>query len=123
MNDGVWSRWLIKTLAAGSGLAILCLALYSPIPAQEEDGEEQQPRLPFEPRAVEILFTDGSNLRLHLADEPLELVTPHGTLKIPAEDVLRIEFAQRLSEEAQQQIDELMAQLRNEDEAMRAVAA
>jgi hypothetical protein len=72
---------------------------------------------------VEILFTDGSNLRLHLADEPLELVTPHGTLKIPAEDVLRIEFAQRLSEEAQQQIDELMAQLRNEDEAMRAVAA
>jgi hypothetical protein len=113
----------MQPFLCGTTLAALALALSSPIAAQDEDGEEQQPRLPFEPRAVEILFTDGSNLRLHLADEPLELVTPHGKLKIPAEDVLRIEFAQRLSKEAQQQIDELMTQLRSEDEAMRAVAA
>jgi hypothetical protein len=89
--------------------------------AQDEEGEPQ-PRAPFEPRAVEILFTDGSNLRLHLADEPIELITPHGKLKIPAEDVLRIEFAQRLNAETQQQIDDLLKQLRSEDEELRSAA-
>lgn len=112
-------RLLVKTLivaALCSSAALFCSAV-----AQEGD-EEQQPRLPFEPRAVEIHFTDGSNLRLHLADEPIEMTTPHGKLKIPAEDVLRIEFAQRLNSQTQQQLDDLLTQLRSEDEDMRATA-
>jgi len=114
--DG-FERLLARTLTAG----FIALLAFSAV-AQDDDGEAQQPRLPFEPRAVEISFNDGSNLRLHLADEPIEMLTPHGKLTIPAEDVLRIEFAQRLSKDTQRQIDELLAQLRGEDEDERAAA-
>jgi hypothetical protein len=56
-------------------------------------------KLPVEAGAVEVSFTDGSNLKLLLRDEKIELATPYGKLIIPVADIQRIEFATRLSEE------------------------
>jgi hypothetical protein len=113
------SRWLQRAVLLTS---IVTFAACLSVVAQEGEEEESQPRTVFEPRAVEIEFTDGSLLRLHLADELIEMDSPHGKLKIPAEDVLRIEFAQRLPEETKKQIDDLLAALREEDEDTRANA-
>src|SRR5262245_33919740 len=103
-------------LLASMAFCIACLSVFA---QESEEGEENKPRLPFEPRAVQITFTDGSTLRLHLADEQIEMTSPHGKLQIPAEDILRIEFALRLPEETAKQIDDLMTQLRSPDEDIR----
>ncbi len=70
---------------------------------------------PFEARAVEVTLADRSVLRLHLADEIIEIATPHGNLRIPAEDVLRVEFAQRPPPEIAELIDQKLAQLKDGD--------
>jgi hypothetical protein len=119
MRESPLSRWLQRAiLVASIATFAACLTVF----AQEEEGDENRPRVPFEPRAVEIQFTDGSVLRLHLADEVIEMDSPHGKLKIPAEDVLRIEFAQRLPAETKKQIDDLIAALRDPNEDTRANA-
>src|SRR5687767_12692924 len=119
MRDSLLKHWAHRTILLASILLFAaCLSVF----AQEEETDPERPRVPFEPRAVEILFTDGSNLRLHLADEVIEMASPHGKLQIPAEDVLRIEFAQRLPEETTKQIDDLLNQLRDPDEDTRANA-
>lgn len=119
MPSHPWTRWSQRSiLLASVALFAACLSAL----AQDEEEGDQKPRGVFEPRAVEILFTDGSNLRLHLADDVIEMASPHGKLQIPAEDVLRIEFAQRLPEETVKQIDDLINALRDPDEDMRANA-
>ncbi len=70
---------------------------------------------PFEARAVEVTLADRSVLRLYLADEFIEIATSHGNLKIPAEDVMRVEFAQRPSPEIAELIDQKLAQLKDGD--------
>jgi hypothetical protein len=67
--------------------------------------------LAFDPRAVAVEFVDQSVLKLVLADERIEIVTPHGKLQVPTDEIRRIEFAQRLPVEAAQRIDELLKQL------------
>lgn len=111
-------RWLQRMVLLASIAALAaCLSVFA-----QEEGDDEKPRVAFEPRAVEIEFTDGSLLRLHLADVAIEMNSPHGKLKIPAEDVLRIEFAQRLPDETRKQIDDLLAALRSPDEDTRANA-
>jgi len=68
-------------------------------------------KLPVEPGAVEVAFTDGSNLKMVLRDEKITLVTPHGKLLIAAADIHRIEFATRLSEEDARRIASAIADL------------
>src|SRR5688572_10255785 len=67
--------------------------------------------LAFDSRAVAVEFVDQSVLKLVLADERIEIVTPHGKLQVPTDEIRRIEFAQRLPTETAQRIDELMKQL------------
>jgi hypothetical protein len=118
MQTSLLSRWLQRmVLLASIAFFAACLTVFA-----QEEGDDAKPRVAFEPRAVEIEFTDGSLLRLHLADEKIEMNSPHGKLQIPAEDVLRIEFAQRLPEETKKQIDDLLAALRSPDEDTRANA-
>jgi hypothetical protein len=103
--------WLLACLALVATLAPLAVA-------QDEEVDTANPlapRRPFEPRAVEMTMADRSVLRLYLADEKIEIATPHGTLKIPAEDVLRLEFAQRLPEGIARLVDEKLQQLRDPD--------
>ncbi|MCI0358279.1 MAG: hypothetical protein L0211_07335 [Planctomycetaceae bacterium] len=72
-------------------------------------------RQPFEPRAVEVTLADRGVIRLYLADDIIEIATPHGNLRIPAEDVLRVEFAQRPSPEIGELINQKLAQLKDGD--------
>jgi hypothetical protein len=73
------------------------------------------PQQPFEARAVEVTLADRSVLKLYLADDIVEIATPYGNLRIPAEDVLRIEFAQRPPVEITQLIEQKLAQLADGD--------
>lgn len=66
---------------------------------------------PGEPGAVEVAFTDGSNLKLLLRDEKIALATPHGKLHIAVADIQRIEFATRVSDEDAKQIKTAIADL------------
>jgi hypothetical protein len=81
----------------------------------QEPAELEAAPAPSEPRAVEVTLTDRSVLRLLLADERIEIATPHGKLQIPADEVLRIEFANRPPAEVTQAIDALLGRLRDPD--------
>jgi hypothetical protein len=94
-----------------------------PVPAQPEAGESEptEPedslaqQQPFEAKAVEVTLADRSVLRIYLADEIIEIATPHGNLRIPSEDVLRVEFAQRPPAEITELVNQKLAQLKDKD--------
>jgi hypothetical protein len=77
----------------------------------------------FEAKAVELTLADKSVLRLYLADEIIEIATPHGNLHIPAEDVMRIEFALRQPPEIALLIAEKLTQLKDPDPDVSKAAA
>jgi len=101
------------------------------VPAQTESHEAEPTGLdaplaqqqPFEAKAVEVTLADRSVLRLYLADELIEIATPHGNLRIPAEDVLRIEFAQRPPAEITELVNQKLAQLKDGDTDVQKSAA
>jgi hypothetical protein len=64
-----------------------------------------------DPRTINVTFTDGSHLKVLLAEETIELQTPHGKLTFPIADIVRIEFAYRVPEETALTIDKLIADL------------
>lgn len=78
---------------------------------------------PLDPRAMEVQLADESVLKLLLADEQIEIVTPHGKLFVPTDEIRRIEFAQRLPEETVKRIGELIEQLRSAEAEAREPAA
>ncbi|HEV3081944.1 MAG TPA: LCCL domain-containing protein [Gemmataceae bacterium] len=54
--------------------------------------------------AAEVRFLDGSNLKLTVLDENLEMSTRYGELVIPVRDIRVVEFATRIPEKAAKQI-------------------
>jgi len=94
-----------------------------PVAARPEPDESEPAGLdaplvqkqPFEARAVEVTLADRSVLRLYLADEIIEIAPPHGNLRIPAEDILRVDFAQRPPAEIAELIDQKLVQLKDGD--------
>jgi LCCL domain-containing protein len=82
---------------------------------QDSSDAAPVPMPQFDPRAMEVQLADESVLKLLLADERIEIVTPHGTLFIPTDEIRRIEFAQRLPEETTRRIAGLMERLGNPD--------
>lgn len=100
-------------------LLVGCLMLA----ADEAPAEASAAALAFDPRAVAVEFVEGSVLKLVLADERIEIVTPHGKLQVPAEDIRRIEFAQRLPAQTAGRVDELMKLLANADAEVHEPAA
>jgi len=103
----------------GSWILLGCLALV----ADDVPQETSAAALAFDPRAVAIEFVDNSVLKLVLADEKIEIVTPHGKLQVPTEEIRRIDFAQRLPPESAARIDELLKQLANPESSMHEPAA
>ncbi len=107
--------------ARKGGLRRLAPPAVQPTPAAETPTEETSAdaelvrHQAFEANAVEATLSDRSVLRLYLADEIIEIATPHGNLKIPAVDVMRIEFAFRPPQEISQLIDEKINQLKDGD--------
>jgi len=81
------------------------------------------PKLPVEPGAVEVSFTDGSNLKLLLRDEKIELATPYGKLNIAVADIQRIEFATRLSDEDSKRIHTALLDLGSSEFGKREAAS
>lgn len=80
-------------------------------------------KLSVEPGAVEVAFTDGSNLKMLLLDEKITLATRHGKLRIPVTDIQRIEFATRLSEEDSKRIHTAIVDLGSADFSKREAAS
>jgi hypothetical protein len=109
------ARWVRKVL----GCCLLTIIALTAAYAQPERVVMHPPvtsppnriKLPTEPGAVEVAFTDGSNLKLLLRDEKITLVTSHGKLLIAVTDIQRIEFASRVSEEDAKRIDAAVADL------------
>lgn len=80
-------------------------------------------KLPVEAGAVEVAFTDGSNLKMQLREEKIALATPHGKLHIAVSDVQRIELATRVSDEDAKQIEMAIADLGSDDFGKREAAS
>src|SRR5262245_50572635 len=95
-------------------LLLACL----PLAADDVPVETTAANVAFDPRAVSVEFVDSSLLKLVLADERIEIVTPHGKLQVPTDEIRRIDFAQRLPAEAAARIDMLMKQLADPDAAV-----
>src|SRR5262245_6732382 len=100
-------------------LLLACL----PLAADDVPVETTAANVAFDPRAVAVEFVDSSVLKLVLADERIEIVTPHGTLQVPTDEIRRIDFAQRLPAETAARIDELLKRLANPEPAAHEPAA
>jgi hypothetical protein len=85
------------------------------VPAAKEEGDKETKKKEVEPGAVEVRFSDGRKRKITLADEPLELITPYGKLKIPVAAIHRIHFASRMSKEVIKRIDDAIADLASEE--------
>lgn len=87
---------------------------------QVQQAGEKTPTV--DPRTVHLAFTDGSHLKVLLAEEQIELQTPHGKLTFPIGDILRIEFAHRVSEDTMLAIDQDLSKLGHDDFRIREAA-
>ena len=63
----------------------------------------------------EVLFTDGSTMKISLLDEQVLVQTPHGPLTIPSRDIRKIEFGVRLTESEQAEFDTAVAGIATKD--------
>lgn len=79
-------------------------ALIQPGGMLKAEDEEENPLAAIDPRRAVVTMADGSQLKIMLADEPVMVQTPNGTLSVPAGDVRRIAFALRLTEDEKQKI-------------------
>ncbi len=86
-------------------------ALIQPGGILEAEDEEENPLAAIDPRRAVVTMADGSQLKIMLADEPVMVQTPNGTLSVPAGDVRRIAFAQRLTEEEKLKIAQWIEKL------------
>jgi hypothetical protein len=78
---------------------------------------------PVDPTGFEARLNDDSRIKFALADEIIEVAGRYGTLRIPTNEILRIEFATRVNPETTQQIEKALADLGSpEDEARHAAA-
>ena len=66
-------------------------------------------------RTVAVAFTDGSHLKVQLAEDTIELQTPHGKLNFPIADIQKIEFAYRVPEDVAFAIDKAITDLGSTD--------
>jgi LCCL domain len=100
------------------------IALAAVVCAQPDSTETKAPELlPLNPRAMEAQLADDSVLKLLLADDNIEIVTPHGTLHVPTNEIRRIEFAQRLPDDVAKKVGELMERLAAPDSEIHEQAA
>jgi hypothetical protein len=112
------ARW-VRRILGGCLLLVLALSVAHSQPQREVVIHPPPPptvpsvKLPVEPGAVEVAFTDGSNLKMLLRDDKIALATPHGKLLIAVTDIQHIEFATRISEEDDKRIRAAIADLGN----------
>jgi hypothetical protein len=76
-----------------------------------------------EPAPIEAHFCDGSNLKVTLREERLELVTAYGSLSIPMADICRIDFGFRIDAKTAKRVNDAIATLGSGDNKAREAAA
>lgn len=91
------------------------LVLVASLSAAAQSGPGDKKKEAADPRTINVTFTDGSHLKVLLAEDTIDLQTPHGKLSFPIADIVRIECAYRLPEEQALIIDKLVTDLGNSD--------
>jgi hypothetical protein len=76
-----------------------------------------------DPGAIEVHLTDGSVLKLVLAEDRLQVRTPYGALAVPVGDVQHIELAPREPEAVARRIQAAIGNLGSADPKLREAAA
>src|SRR5262245_51120757 len=61
--------------------------------------------------AVEVRFADGGSMRMNISEDYVDLVTPHGKLRIATAEIRRIDMATRIPEATQRLIEQSIANL------------
>jgi hypothetical protein len=82
--------------AVSSLAAVLFLIASSAI------GDDPPKKPKFDPRKVEVVFADGSAVKMTLIQEDVEINSRYGKFKVPVEDIVRIEFGFRYPEGIEQ---------------------
>src|SRR5262245_35856930 len=73
--------------------------------------QEAPRKLPPPDNETEVLFANGSLVRMQLLQEAIEVETRYGKLTIPCKEIRRVDFGVHLPEGAEQQIDAAIKKL------------
>jgi len=92
-------------------------------PKKKSIGDTPKPGEHGIPGEVEILFLNGSKIRVLVQTEKLEIVSIYGKLTVPIEDVVAIEFGLHYPEGAVEKIDGAIKNLGSSDFRVRESAA
>jgi hypothetical protein len=106
-----------------SRFAVLILGILGVVglTAHTRGEETKKPARPA--TEVEVHFSNGSAVKMILADTPIEIQTPYGKLSIPARDLRKIDFGVHLPEGLDKLIDQAVAELGNENFRVREAAS
>lgn len=111
--------------------AILTAVLFVAPTSAEQQGPtvrppEERPPMPAvsppKPVCVDVVFADGSLLKMRVLDESFAFVTSYGLLKIPVRAIRRVEFGFRMSEGERAAVDAAVADLTGSVPARRETA-
>jgi hypothetical protein len=67
----------------------------------------------LDPRKVEVVFADGSTVKMTLMQDNVEITSRYGKFKVPVEDIVRIEFGFRYPEGVEEKVRNGIAGLGN----------
>jgi hypothetical protein len=82
----------IRLLVAAAAVGCAAFAL-------SQDSPPSSARKPkADPRRVEVVFADGSTVKMTLMQDDIEITSRYGKFKVPVEDIVRIEFGFRYPE-------------------------
>lgn len=92
-----------RIAAAGLALAIGAAVLVADDPPAKKKK--------VDPRKVEVVFADGSTVKMTLVQDDIEIASRYGKFKVPVEDIVRIEFGFRYPEGVEQRVTAAIAGL------------
>src|SRR4051812_412068 len=97
-------------------LLALCAGSLTDAPVLAQDNNKKialTNAAPTTASPVEVRFNDGGYLRMGLLEDYLDLITPHGRLRIAVGELRRIELATRIPDATLRQIDQAIIGLGN----------
>lgn len=113
----------IPSVFASRGLlgALVCwFAILTPS-VSSAPAEEPSPSKPSVRAGVPIdaHLIDGSRIKMTLREETIEITTRYGKLTVPVVDIQKVDFATRIEESVQRQVDAAIGKLGNDDPSTR----
>lgn len=92
-------------------------------PAPTKEAPAKAGRADIKPGDVEVLFFNGSKVRLHIQSAKLDIATIYGQLSVPIQDVKAIEFGLRFPEDVLAKLDRAVKNIGSGDYREREKAA